>query len=238
MEMVLLRRLPLTPGSRFAITSLSQYLIVGIGLFAAFGAIGLQWSSIQWLVAAIGVGVGFGLQEIVANFISGVILLFEQPIRVGDVVTVADTTGTVTRLRIRATTITNWDRQELLVPNKEFITGRVLNWTLSSDINRRILTVGVAYGSDVARAMKLMTEVARAHPEVLDDPPPFASFEEFGDSSLTLRLRAYMGSMDRRLGITSELYQGIYQRFAEAGIVIAFPQLDLHLDPTPASTRP
>ena len=231
LEMVLLRRLPLTPGSRFAITSLSQYLIVGIGVFAAFAAIGLQWSSIQWLVAALGVGVGFGLQEIVANFISGVILLFEQPIRVGDVVTVDDTTGTVTRLRIRATTITNWDRQELLVPNKEFITGRVLNWTLSSDINRRIISVGVAYGSDVARAMKLMIEAAREHPEVLEDPPPFASFEAFGDNALTLRLRAYMSNMDRRLGITSELYQGIYKRFNEAGIVIAFPQLDLHLDP-------
>jgi len=230
LEIVLLRRLPLTPGSRFAITSLSQYLIVGIGVFTAFAFIGLQWSKVQWLVAALGVGVGFGLQEIVANFISGVILLFEQPIRVGDVVTVDDTTGTVTRLRIRATTITNWDRQELLVPNKQFITGKVLNWTLSSEVNRSIITVGIAYGADVARAMKLLTGVAREHPDVLDDPAPFASFEEFGDSALTLRLRVYMATLDRRLGITSELYQGIYERFDEAGIVIAFPQLDVHLD--------
>lgn len=230
LEIVLLRRLPLTSGSRYAITSLSQYAIVGIGLFAAFGSIGIQWSSIQWLVAALGVGVGFGLQEIVANFISGIILLFEQPIRVGDVVTVDGTTGTVSRLRIRATTITNWDRQELLVPNKEFITGRVLNWTLSNKINRTIITVGVAYGADVAHAMRLMTEAAREHPDILDDPAPFASFEEFGDSALTLRLRAYMGSMDNRLAITSDLNRAINDKLNSAGIVIAFPQLDVHLD--------
>lgn len=230
LEMVLLRRLPLTTGSRYAITSLSQYTIVGVGLFAAFYSIGIQWSSIQWLVAALGVGVGFGLQEIVANFVSGIILLFEQPIRVGDVVTVNDTTGTVSRLRIRATTITNWDRQELLVPNKAFITGPVLNWTLSNRISRTIVVVGVAYGSDVARAMRLMAEAARENPEVLEDPPPFTSFEEFGNSALTLRLRAYIGSMDNRLGVTSDLYQAINDKFNRAGIVIAFPQLDIHMD--------
>ncbi|VAW78043.1 Mechanosensitive channel MscK [hydrothermal vent metagenome] len=230
LEMVLLRRLPLTTGSRYAITSLSQYVIVGIGLFAAFNSIGIQWSNIQWLVAALGVGVGFGMQEIVANFVSGIILLFEQPIRVGDVVTVNDITGKVSRLRIRATTITNWDRQELLVPNKAFITGPVLNWTLSNRINRTIIVVGVAYGSDVAHAMKLMIEAAREHPEVLEDPQPFASFEEFGNSALTLRLRAYIGSMENRLSVTSDLHQAINDKLNQSGIVIAFPQLDVHMD--------
>ena len=230
LEITLLRRFPLSAGARYAITSLSQYAIVAIGLFWAFRSIGLQWSSIQWLVAALGVGVGFGLQEIVANFISGIILLFEQPIRVGDVVTVNETIGTVSRIRIRATTITNWDRQELVVPNKAFITGSLLNWTLSNNINRRIITVGVAYGSDVVRAMKLLVEAARETPNVLDDPSPFASFEEFGDSALILRLRAYFGNMDIRLSTTSALYQAINDKFNQAGIVIAFPQQDVHLD--------
>jgi len=230
LEITLLRRFPLSPGARYAITSLSQYAIVAIGLFWAFQSIGLQWSSIQWLVAALGVGVGFGLQEIVANFISGIILLFEQPIRVGDVVTVNETTGTVSRIRIRATTITNWDRQELVVPNKAFITGNLLNWTLSNNINRRIISVGVAYGSDVVRAMKLLVEAARETSNVLDDPPPFATFEEFGDSALILRLRAYFGNMDIRLSTTSALHQAINGKFDQAGIVIAFPQQDVHLD--------
>jgi potassium efflux system protein len=117
------------------------------------------------------------------------------------------------------------------VPNKQFITGKVLNWTLSTEVNRKIITVGVAYGTDVTRAMTLLTEVARAHPDILGDPAPFASFEEFGDSSLVLRLRVYMATLERRLGITSELYQAIYERFDQAGIVMAFPQLDVHLDP-------
>jgi len=131
MEIVFLQRLSLDPGARYATKALTQYLIVAIGIVTAFNTIGAEWTSIQWLIAALSVGLGFGLQEIVANFISGIILLFEQPIRVGDTVTVGDTTGKVSRIRIRATTILNWDKQELLVPNKEFITSRLLNWTLT-----------------------------------------------------------------------------------------------------------
>jgi len=230
LEIVLLQRLPLDFGARYAITSLSRYLIAGIGIFAAFSTLGLQWSSIQWLVAALSVGLGFGLQEIVANFISGIILLFERPIRVGDVITVDATTGKVTRIRIRATTITNWDKQELLIPNKEFITGRVINWTLSDKINRIVVMVGVAYGTDVTRAMNLMLEVAHENLEVLDDPPPVASFEAFGDNALTLQLRSYLGSMDNRLATITALHTAINEKFNAAGIVIAFPQRDLHLD--------
>ena len=116
------------------------------------------------------------------------------------------------------------------MPNKAFITGPVLNWTLSNHLNRTIIVVGVAYGSDVARAMKLMIEAAREHPEGLEDPQPFASFEEFGNSALTLRLRAYIGSMENRLAVTSDLHRAINDKFNQAGIVIAFPQLDVHMD--------
>ncbi|MEW8506973.1 MAG: mechanosensitive ion channel domain-containing protein [Candidatus Thiodiazotropha sp.] len=229
LEITLLQRLPLESGARYALTMLLQYLIAGIGLIMAFSIIGFQWSKIQWLVAALGVGLGFGLQEIVANFISGIILLFERPIRVGDVVTLDTTTGVVSRIRIRATTITNYDKQELLIPNKEFITGRVINWTLTDKVNRIIITVGVAYGSDVNKAMELMIEAAEENENVLQDPKPVATFEAFGDSSLTLLLRAYLGSMDNRLATITALHEGINNKFLQAGIEIPFPQRDLHL---------
>lgn len=229
LEITLLQRLPLESGARYALTTLLQYIIAGTGVIMAFSIIGFQWSNIQWLVAALGVGLGFGLQEIVANFISGIILLFERPIRVGDVVTLDNTTGVVSRIRIRATTITNYDKQELLIPNKEFITGRVINWTLTDKVNRIIITVGVAYGSDVKKAMGLMTDAAQENENVLQDPKPVATFEAFGDSSLTLLLRAYLGSMDNRLATITALHEAINTKFMKAGIVIPFPQRDLHL---------
>ncbi len=230
LEITLLQRLPLDAGARYALTTLLQYTIVAIGVISAFSTIGFQWSSIQWLVAALGVGLGFGLQEIVANFISGIILLFERPIRVGDVVTLDNTTGVVSRIRIRATTIINYDKQELLIPNKEFITGRVVNWTLTDKVNRVIVTVGVAYGSDVNQAMSLMLEAAHENENVLDDPPPVATFEGFGDNALTLLLRSYLGAMENRLPTITALHEAINRKFNQAGISIAFPQRDLHLD--------
>ena len=230
LELTLLQRLPVSRGAAYAIKAVSQYTVALLGVLLIFNSLGLQWSSVQWLVAALGVGLGFGLQEIVANFISGLILLFEQPIRVGDVVTVEGITGTVTRIRIRATTIVNWDRQELVIPNKSFITGQLINWTLSDTVNRVIITVGIAYGSDVERALALLEEAAREHPLVLDDPPPRVTFEEFGDNALTLRLRAYLDNLDYRLTLITDLHRMINKKYAEAGIEIAFPQRDLHLD--------
>jgi potassium efflux system protein len=176
------------------------------------------------------VGIGFGLQEIVANFISGLIILFERPVRVGDIVTVGDTDGVVTKIQIRATTIRNWDRKELLVPNKEFVTGRLLNWSLSDQMTRVVVVAGVAYGSDVDKALALMREAAEEHEHILDDPAPVLSFEGFGDNSLTLILRAYLGSIDYRIATITDLHKAINRKFADAGIVIAFPQRDLHLD--------
>jgi len=181
-------------------------------------------------VVALGVGIGFGLEEIVANFISGIIILFERPIRVGDIVTVGDTDGVVTRIRIRATTIRNWDRKELLVPNKEFITGRLLNWSLSDQMTRVVIVVGVAYGSDVDKALELMAEAAQEHEHVLDDPKPVLSFEGFGDNSLTLLLRAYPGSLEYRIATITDLHRAINLKFNAAGIAIAFRQRDIHLD--------
>jgi potassium efflux system protein len=195
-----------------------------------FNIIGADWSKIQWLAAALSVGIGFGLQEIVANFISGLIILFERPIRVGDTVTVGNVTGTVTRIQIRATTIVNWDRQELLVPNKEFITQQLLNWTLSDQTVRVVIPVGIAYGSDVPKAMKLLKETAIENKDVLESPESFVAFESFGDNALQLSLRAYLPTVENRTNIITELNKTINNKFNEAGISIAFPQRDIHLD--------
>jgi potassium efflux system protein len=230
LEIALLRHLSLDTGSRYAIGALLRYTLIAIGVAVVFNVVGGSWSQIQWLVAALSVGVGFGLQEIVANFISGLIILFERPIRVGDIITIGDTTGIVSRIRIRATTITSWDKQELLVPNKEFITGRLLNWTLSDQMNRIVITVGAAYGCDVKKAMELMAEAADEHERILGDPTPIVTFEGFGDNSLTLLLRCYLDSLEFRLATISELHEAINRKFEQAGIVIAFPQRDVHLD--------
>jgi potassium efflux system protein len=226
---VLLKRLSLSPGNLYTATTLSRYAIAGVGGVLVIGQIGLRWSQVQWLVAALGVGIGFGLQEIVANFISGLIILFDRPIRVGDVVTVGDTDGVVTRIHIRATTIRTWDRRELLVPNKEFITSRLLNWSLSDPITRIAIHAGIAYGSEVQKAMQLMGAAAAENRRVLPDPKPFVTFDGFGDNALSLTLRCFVGKIEDRLDTVNELHQAIYAKFHDAGIVIAFPQRDIHL---------
>ncbi len=229
LEMTLLQRLPFDAGGRYAITTISRYLIVLVGLIFATALVGLSWSNVQWLAAAITVGLGFGLQEIFANFISGLILLFERPIRVGDIVTIDSVTGVVSKIQMRATTITNWDRQDYVVPNKEFITGRLLNWTLSNPVNRLTINVGIAYGSDTEKAHQLLHEILTAHPEVMEDPAPFVTFEGFGDSALNFVIRCYLPTLDKRLQTIHELHTSIDQAFRQAGIEIAFPQRDLHI---------
>ena len=180
LEIALLQRLNMAQGSRYTVLTLTKYVIVAFGVVWIFEILGGSWSEFQWIFAALGVGIGFGMQEIVANFISGLIILFERPIRVGDVVTVGNTDGVVTRIQIRATTIRNWDRKELLVPNKNFITQELLNWSLSDQTTRVVINVGVAYGSDVEKAIRIMQGIAANHPRVLPDPEPVVVFELFG----------------------------------------------------------
>lgn len=219
-----------TPGSRYAISKLLGYFIVSVGFITFLSTLGLRWDRLQWLVAALGVGIGFGLQEIIANFISGLLILFEKPIRVGDVITVGESSGTVIRIQIRATTIRDFDGKELLVPNKEFVTGRLLNWTLSSTDIRMSLEVGIAYGSDVRKAVAILKDVLDDHEMVLDDPQPDVIFREFGSSSLNLIARYFFSNVEQRGYLLSDLHLKINDAFAEAGIVIAFPQIDVHLD--------
>lgn len=233
LEIALLQHLPLENAVRYAIASLSRYTLLIFGIAMTFNSIGVRWASIQWLVAALGVGLGFGLQEIFANFVSGLILLFEQPIRVGDVITLGDTTGSVSRIRMRATTVTNFDQQELIIPNKDLITGRLLNWTLTDTTSRMILQVGISYDSDPELACSLLREVCSNHPNVLSEPPPTAYFEQFGDSTLDLKARFYLANLDQRLPTRHDLHTQIRKRFAAAGIEISFPQRDLHLRSVP-----
>lgn len=233
LEIALLQQLPFQNSVRYAIATLSRYAIVMLGITLTFNSIGVRWASIQWLVAALGVGLGFGLQEIFANFVSGLILLFEQPIRVGDVITIGDTTGSVSRIRMRATTITNWDRQELIIPNKDLITGRLLNWTLSDSTNRVVITVGVSYNTDTDRACRMITEICEAHENVLSDPPPTAHFDTFGESTIEIKIRLFLENLEIRVQTRHELQTQIHRRFIDEGIEIAFPQRDLHIRSLP-----
>lgn len=229
LEITVLNRLPLDPGGRFAIAALARYAIGVVGLIVGFMALGFQWSKLQWLVAALSVGLGFGLQEIVANFVSGLIILFERPIRVGDTVTVGSISGTVTKIRIRATTVLDWDRKELIIPNKDLVTGQIVNWTLSDTVTRVILPVGVAYGSDTRKARQLLLEAAEECPLIINDPAPRALFIGFGDSTLNLELRAFIRSLDDLLTSKDDLLTLIDDKFRKAKIEIAFPQRDLHI---------
>jgi potassium efflux system protein len=229
LELSLLQHLPFDAGQRYAVTAVSKYLIVSIGLVAAFSAIGIGWSQVQWLIAAMTVGLGFGLQEIFANFISGLIILLERPIRVGDTVTIENITGRVCRIQIRATTILDWDRKELIVPNKSFITNQLINWSLSDPILRLTIPVGIAYGSDTALAENVLMDVAAKNEFVLEEPASQVVFNEFGDSSLTFQLRVFISSIETYWRAQHSLHMQIDQAFRDRGIEIAFPQRDLHL---------
>ena len=229
LEIAVLRRLPLKAGERYAVATVAKYTITVVGLVIGFGVIGIGWSKVQWLAAAMVVGLGFGLQEIFANFVSGLILLFERPIRIGDTVTVGDVTGEVTRIQIRATTITDWNRKELVIPNKEFVTGQVINWTLSDSTLRAIVPVGIAYGSNTQLAEEILARVAKENDLVLAEPKPKVLFLEFGDSSLNFELRVYVSSVDYLLKVRHQLHKAIDHAFREAGIEIAFPQRDIHV---------
>ncbi|MFK7961872.1 MAG: mechanosensitive ion channel domain-containing protein [Phycisphaerales bacterium] len=229
LEIAVLSRLPITPGGRYATSTLVRYVIVIVGVVMAFNAINIGWSKVQFLAAAITVGLGFGLQEIFANFVSGLIILFERPVRVGDIVTVNGVSGTVSRIRMRATTITDFDRKELVIPNKAFVTGDIVNWSLTDSVLRIVIPVGVAYGSDTRLAAKLLLDVAARHSKVMDDPPPRALFRAFGASTLDFTLHCFITQPELRLVVANDLLLGVDDAFREAGIEIAFPQQDLHL---------
>jgi small-conductance mechanosensitive channel len=227
-----LNLLPISSSGRDTLLTLTGYLVYTVAALFAFGMMGMDYTKLALIFGALSVGIGFGLQNIVSNFISGLILLFERPIRIGDWVVVGGIEGYVRKINIRATVIETFDMAEIIVPNSEFISGQVTNWTLDSLVGRVVVPVGVSYGSNAQQVKDILLDVARANPEVITNgraPEPSVIFREFGDSSLNFQLRCFLKNVDKRLGILSELNFAIDKAFREAGIEIPFPQRDLHI---------
>ena len=208
---------------------LAHYTILIFGFLFAAAAAGFGLDRIAVLAGAFGLGIGFGLQNIVNNFVSGLILLFERPVRIGDKIQIDSLLGEITRIGIRSSTLRTWEGAEVIVPNGSLVSGKVINWTLSDQRRRAEIRVGVAYGSDPGLVMDLLVRSARGHPDVLNNPAPEALFLGFGDSALNFSLRAWVGSFDRFVRVRSDLYQSVNSALKEAGIEIPFPQRDLHL---------
>jgi potassium efflux system protein len=236
LEVMVLSRLTLKQGSAYAISSLLSYIIVGTGVVMGLATLGVSWDKLQWLVAALSVGLGFGLQEIFANFISGLIILFERPIRIGDTITVGNLHGTVSRIRIRATTVIDFDRKEIIIPNKTFVTDQLINWTLSDNVTRVVLTYGVAHGSDMPKVHQLLRQAADENARVLSDPEPQVLCLSYGQHSLNFELRIFVNDLLDRLFAADEVNCRVDELFREAGVRVAFEQMDvwLHRDQSDA----
>ncbi|WP_244179916.1 mechanosensitive channel MscK [Salinicola salarius] len=229
LEVMVLSRLTLKQGSAYAISSLLSYTIIGTGVVVSLGTLGVSWDKLQWLVAALGVGLGFGLQEIFANFISGLIILFERPMRIGDTITLGQLHGSVSRIRIRATTVTDFDRKEIIIPNKTFVTDQLINWSLSDNVTRVVLTYGVAHGSDLDEVHRLMRQAADENRRVLRDPEPQVFCLSYGPTSFNFELRIFVNDLLDRLYASDEINRRLDQLFKEHGIRVAFNQMDVWL---------
>ncbi|WP_339523318.1 mechanosensitive channel MscK [Pseudomonas sp. EA_35y_Pfl2_R111] len=227
LEVLVLSRLKLAQGSAYATTTLLSYLIVAIGFVTTLSTLGVSWDKLQWLVAALSVGLGFGLQEIFANFISGLIILFERPVRIGDVVTIGNLSGTVSKIRIRATTITDFDRKEIIVPNKTFVTDQLINWSLNDTVTRVIVKIGVAYETDLPLARKLMMQAAEENPRVLRDPAPLLFFLTISASTFDYELRFHVRELGDRNAATDEILTRIALSFREHNVEMAFNQVEV-----------
>ncbi len=229
LEVLVLSRLQLRQGASYAITTTLTYLITVIGGVIALSYFGVSWDKLQWLVAALSVGLGFGLQEIVANFASGLIILFERPVRIGDTISIGSFSGTVSKIRIRATTMTDFDRKEVIIPNKAFVTERLINWSLSDTVTRIIIKVGVAYDSDLDLVKKILLQAASDNPRVMTEPEPQVFLLNFGTSTLDHELRVYVRELADRSYTVDELNRSINKLCSENNIKIAFNQLEVHL---------
>lgn len=221
LDIVLLQRITIQADATYAIKVMARYTLAAAGVLLASSVLGIGWNDVQWLVAALSVGLGFGLQEIFANFVSGIIILAERPIRIGDVVTVGDISGTVTRIRARATTVTDFDNKEVLIPNKSFITDRVINWTLSNQTTRLLLKMSVPVTTDATLAQRVMLETVQRNPDVLRQPAPSVFIAGFGDSSLEFEIRAFVDVFDKRQTVQHDINVALAGALRANGIEIA-----------------
>lgn len=225
-----LARTKLDIGARQAVASISRYVFLLLGLLIILQTAGIDLTTLNVLAGAVGIGVGFGLQNIVSNFISGLIIMFERPIKIGDRIVVDNVEGDVVEIGARSTKVLTNDNIMIVVPNSKFISENVVNWMYNDASVRFRIPVGVAYGTDVRKVEKILLEVAQAEPDVLDDPPPVVRFLGFGDSALNLELRAWSTKAVNRKGrLISAINFAIYDKFHEHGIEIPFPQRDLHI---------
>ena len=226
---VLLTQLSLQRGLPYAASKISYYILIILVFLAALANAGIELNKLTVITGALGVGVGFGLQNVVNNFVSGLILLFERPIRVDDTVEVGGLVGTVRRIGARSSTVQTFQGAEVIVPNSTLISNQVINWTLSSPWRRVEIPVGVAYGTDPERVIKLLVEVANAYPGVMRSPEPLAFFLGFGDSALNFELRFWSARQETWFQLKSDVSVAVGKALTEAGIEIPFPQRDLHV---------
>jgi len=222
-------RIDLAPGLSYAASSLLNYIILALGFVAGLGVLGVDFNKMSVLAGAFGVGIGFGLQSIVNNFVSGLILLFERPMHVGDTVELGNLQGTVQRIGIRASVIHTGAGADIIVPNSQLITDKVTNWTLSDRLRRVDLPVGVNYGADPKKVMELLEQVALAHPDVLPQPAPRALFMNYGDSSINFELRVWPRSFNQATQVKSDLAAAVYDAVNSAGMSFPFPQREVRL---------
>ena len=223
-----LTRTRMDVGARQATGSIIRYFVIAVGFIIILQTAGIDLTALNVLAGAVGIGLGFGLQNIVNNFISGLIILFERPIKVGDRLVVGDVEGDVVRIGGRSTEVVTNDNITIIVPNSKFITENVINWSHNDRKVRFRIPVSVAYGSDVRLVERLLLEVAAGDPDVLDKPAPGVRLMEFGDSGLLFELRAWSTTLIHRKGLlVSNLNFAILASFAEHGIEIPFPQRDL-----------
>lgn len=226
----LLARSRLDTSARHAVASIVQYSIIAIGLLVILQTAGIDITTLNVLAGAFGIGVGFGFQNIASNFISGLIILFERPVKLGDRIEVGPVEGDVVRIGARSTTVLTNDNIAIIIPNSRFITENVVNWSYNEARVRFRVPVSVAYDSDVRLVEKLLLEVASECPDVLKDPPPAVRFLEFGDSALLFELRAWSSTLMHRKGkLISILNFAIYDKFRQHGIQMPYPQRDLHI---------
>ena len=223
-----LPRFDLDAGVQYTIIRLLHYCMFVIGILFALNMVGIQLTSLAVMFGLIGVGIAFGLQNITSNFVSGIILLFERPVSVGDYIQVGDNSGEVRSINVRATTVITLDNITLIVPNSKFVEDTVTNWSVGDPKIRISISVGVAYGSDTELVTRILLKVAENHPAVLPEPESDVLFREFGDSSLNFELRAWIHDPMERLKIISELNYAIDKAFGENNITIPFPQRDVH----------
>jgi small-conductance mechanosensitive channel len=221
-------RARIATGQSYAVSSLLNYAILTVGFIVALGVLGMDLTKITVLAGAFGVGIGFGLQSVVNNFVSGLILLFERPIHVGDTVQVGSLQGRIRRIGIRASIVRTAQGAEIIVPNAQLITEQVTNWTLSDQLRRLDLSVGVNYGSEPKKVIELLETVARAHPKVLQNPAPRCLFMSYGDSSINFELRAWT-EQTNSVQVHSDLTVAVYEAVNGAGMSFPFPQREVRV---------